>query len=41
MLDRLGADLPPTGLDMAVVPPEGPGEKVPLRRGWRERWRRR
>lgn len=39
--DRLGADLPAAGLDLAVVSREGPGEPVPLRRGRRERWRRR
>jgi len=37
---RLGEDLPAGGLDLAVVPPEGVGEPVPLGRGWRERWRR-
>lgn len=36
--DRLGADLPPQGLDLAVVPADGPGVEVPLRRP--RRWRR-
>ena len=39
--ERLGADLPAAGLDLAVVPREGPGETVPVRRGWRERRRQR
>lgn len=30
--DRLGADLPADGLDLAVVPVRGPGQVVPLRR---------
>ncbi len=29
--ERLGADLPRDGLDVAVVPPHGPGTAVPLR----------
>ena len=29
---RLGPALPPDGLDLAVVPPDGPGGEVPLRR---------
>ena len=35
---RLGAVLPADGLDLAVVPPDGPGTEVPLRR--RRLWRR-
>jgi hypothetical protein len=33
--ERLGADLPPAGLDLAVVDAAGPGEVVPVRR---RRW---
>lgn len=35
---RLGDRLPAAGLDLAVVPAEGPGQQVPLAR--RRRWRR-
>ena len=37
---RLGPALPSAGLDLAVVPPDGPGERVLAGRGWR-RFRRR
>ena len=33
VLGRLGAALPPAGLDLAVVPPRGPGLPLPVRRG--------
>lgn len=38
---RLGADMPAAGLDLAVVPPEGPGTDVPLRSRRRRGWGRR
>lgn len=39
---RLGPDLPATGLDLALVPADGPGQPVPLRvpRRARPPWRR-
>ena len=39
--DRLGADLPAGGLDLALVPAVGPGEPVPLARPRRRLLRRR
>ena len=41
VLRRLGAALPPDGLDVAVVPAHGPGHVVPLAPARRRRWRRR
>ncbi len=38
---RLGPDLPPAGLDLAVVAPQGPGEQVLLERPRRRRLLRR
>ena len=35
IISRLGAALPADGLDLAVVPPTGPGLALPLRRWWR------
>jgi hypothetical protein len=37
LVERLGPHLPGQGLDLAVVPADGPGEQVPLRRP--RRWR--
>lgn len=37
---RLGGALPPAGLDLAAVPPGGPGTPVPLVRGPARWWRR-
>jgi hypothetical protein len=38
LVERLGADLPAAGLDLAEVPRTGPGHEV-LRRGWLRRGR--
>ncbi len=37
---RLGPDLPPAGLDLAAVGPDGPGSPVPVPARRRSRWRR-
>jgi len=39
IMQRLGADLPADGLDLAQVPVQGPGQQVLRTKGWLRRGR--